>query len=245
MESDFCKTREFKTKHTLQLTGTVFMPRCWHWLGSLAWSLCSSGISISFYAMHITAPFGNFLLLVTSNLSPASMNPYIFSWHVWVTDITLSTLHPAKMLGLFWFHSPEIYFDASFFRYGSSIPSSVLSQVFCWPWPWIATWHQILWDMQSFYPQTPSLRLVERHSERTLQLHVSSSSNAGWNTIDHCGSPFMLWTHGQCEAGRRYSNQQDLRSLCGFHYTLIWHNLHHTGLHWNICNCLQSDSKRS
>ena len=96
-----------------QLNGTVFTPSVLTLIGIPGLESVQFWISISFYAMHITAPFGNFLLLVMIKSEPSLHEPiYLFLAMLWVTDITLSTCILPKMLGLFWFHSPEIYFDA-------------------------------------------------------------------------------------------------------------------------------------
>ena len=96
-----------------QLNGTVFTPSVLTLIGIPGLESMQFWISICFYAMHITAPFGNFLLLVMIKSEPSLHEPiYLFLAMLWVTDITLSTCILPKMLGLFWFHSPEIYFDA-------------------------------------------------------------------------------------------------------------------------------------
>ena len=234
----------------LQHNGTVFMPSVLTLIGIPGLDSMWFWISISFYAMYITAPFGNFLLLVIIKSEPSLHEPiYLFLAMLWVTDITLNTCTLPKMLGIFWFHSPEIYFDA----YLSDVAHPYL------PVYWVrysaghglGLLHGNLWSSDTcnhFYPETPHSDWCWRDTPSSPL--CSSLSNPhqmlAETLLDHCGSPFILWTHGHCEAGsRRYLNQQDLWSLCGFHYTLIWHNLHHFLLHSNIYNCLQSDSKRS
>ena len=63
--------------------------------------------------MYLTAVIGNALLLIIIKSEPSLHEPmYIFLGMLGVTDIALSTSIVPKMLGIFWFHIPEIYFDS-------------------------------------------------------------------------------------------------------------------------------------
>ena len=70
-------------------------------------------IGIPFCAIYLTAVIRNALLLIIIKSEPSLHEPmYIFLGMLGVTDIALSTSIVPKMLGIFWFHIPEIYFDS-------------------------------------------------------------------------------------------------------------------------------------
>lgn len=70
-------------------------------------------IGIPFCGIYIVALLGNFLLLVVIKVERSLHEPmYLFLAMLGATDIALSTCILPKMLGIFWFHLPNIYFDA-------------------------------------------------------------------------------------------------------------------------------------
>ncbi|XP_042639294.1 olfactory receptor 52A1-like [Orycteropus afer afer] len=70
-------------------------------------------IGIPFCAMYLIAMIGNSLLLTIIKSEQSLHEPmYIFLGILEATDIALATSIMPKMLGIFWFHVPEIYFDA-------------------------------------------------------------------------------------------------------------------------------------
>uniref|UniRef100_A0A8C0SRC1 Olfactory receptor n=2 Tax=Canis lupus TaxID=9612 RepID=A0A8C0SRC1_CANLF len=72
---------------------------------------------IPFCAMYIIALFGNSLILVIIKSERSLHEPmYLFLAMLGATDIALSTCILPKMLGIFWFHLPDIYFDACLFQ---------------------------------------------------------------------------------------------------------------------------------
>ncbi|KAF0873217.1 O52A5 protein, partial [Crocuta crocuta] len=74
-------------------------------------------IGIPFCAMYVIAVFGNSLLLVIIKSERSLHEPmYLFLAMLGATDIALSTCILPKMLGIFWFHLPDIYFDACLFQ---------------------------------------------------------------------------------------------------------------------------------
>ncbi|KAB0370880.1 hypothetical protein FD755_017289 [Muntiacus reevesi] len=101
----------------LQLNGTVFMPSVLTLIGIPGLESVQFWIGIPFCAMYIVALFGNFLILVIIKSEHSLHEPmYLFLAMLGVTDIALSTCILPKMLGIFWFHSPEILFDACLFQ---------------------------------------------------------------------------------------------------------------------------------
>ncbi|XP_061295784.1 olfactory receptor 52A1-like [Bos javanicus] len=92
---------------------TVFMPSAFMLIGIPGLESVQCWIGIPFCAMHLTAVIGNALLLTIIKSEPSLHEPmYIFLGMLGVTDIALSTSIVPKMLGIFWFHIPEIYFDS-------------------------------------------------------------------------------------------------------------------------------------
>ncbi|XP_020765948.2 olfactory receptor 52A5-like [Odocoileus virginianus] len=101
----------------LQFNGTVFMPSALTLIGIPGLESVQFWIGIPFCAMYIVALFGNFLILVIIKSEHSLHEPmYLFLAMLGVTDIALSTCILPKMLGIFWFHSPEILFDACLFQ---------------------------------------------------------------------------------------------------------------------------------
>ncbi|XP_006870406.1 PREDICTED: olfactory receptor 52A5-like [Chrysochloris asiatica] len=92
---------------------TIFMPPLLTLIGIPGLESVQFWIGIPFCAMYIIAIFGNFLLLVIIKSERSLHEPmYIFLAMLGATDIALSTCILPKMLGIFWFHLPEIYFEA-------------------------------------------------------------------------------------------------------------------------------------
>ncbi|ELV11518.1 olfactory receptor 52A5 [Tupaia chinensis] len=97
----------------LQLNGTVFMPSVLTLLGIPGLESVQFWIGIPFCAMYVVALFGNFLLLAIIKSERSLHEPmYLFLAMLGATDIALSTCILPKMLGIFWFHMPQIHFDA-------------------------------------------------------------------------------------------------------------------------------------
>ncbi|XP_047548879.1 olfactory receptor 52A5-like [Lutra lutra] len=101
----------------INLNGTVFMPSVLTLIGIPGLESVQFWIGIPFCAMYITALFGNSLLLVIIRSEHSLHEPmYLFLAMLGATDIALSTCILPKMLGIFWFHLPKIYFDACLFQ---------------------------------------------------------------------------------------------------------------------------------
>uniref|UniRef100_A0A9L0K0V1 G-protein coupled receptors family 1 profile domain-containing protein n=1 Tax=Equus asinus TaxID=9793 RepID=A0A9L0K0V1_EQUAS len=67
--------------------------------------------------MYVIALIGNSLLVIIIKSEPSLHEPmYIFLAMLGATDIALSTSIVPTMLGIFWLHLPEIYFDACLFQ---------------------------------------------------------------------------------------------------------------------------------
>ncbi|XP_008708992.2 olfactory receptor 52A5-like [Ursus maritimus] len=100
-----------------KLNGTVFMPSVLTLIGIPGLESVQFWIGIPFCAMYIIALFGNCLLLVIIKSERSLHDPmYLFLAMLGATDIALSTCILPKMLGIFWFHLPKIYFDACLFQ---------------------------------------------------------------------------------------------------------------------------------
>ncbi|XP_008709806.1 olfactory receptor 52A1-like [Ursus maritimus] len=92
---------------------TVFMPSVFTLIGIPGLESVQCLIGIPFCAMYLTAMFGNSMLLIIIKSERSLHEPmYIFLGMLGVTDIALATTIMPKMLGIFWFHVPEIYFDS-------------------------------------------------------------------------------------------------------------------------------------
>ncbi|KAL0629491.1 Olfactory receptor 52A5 [Plecturocebus cupreus] len=97
----------------LKLNGTGFMPSVLTLIGIPGLESVQFWIGIPFCAMYIIAVCGNSLLLVIIKAERSLHEPmYIFLAMLGATDIALSTCILPKMLGVFWFHLSQIYFDA-------------------------------------------------------------------------------------------------------------------------------------
>ncbi|CAO2582460.1 Olfactory receptor 52A5 [Lemmus lemmus] len=97
----------------LTLNGSVFMPSGLTLVGIPGLESVQCWIGIPFCAMYIIALIGNSLILVIIKIEKSLHIPmYIFLAILAVTDIALSTCILPKMLGIFWFHIPQISFDA-------------------------------------------------------------------------------------------------------------------------------------
>ncbi|XP_057606944.1 olfactory receptor 52A1-like [Hippopotamus amphibius kiboko] len=92
---------------------TVFMPSVLTLTGIPGLESVQCWIGIPFCAMYLVAVIGNSLLLIISKSERSLHEPmYTFLGMLGITDIALSTSVVPKMLGIFWFHVPEIYFDS-------------------------------------------------------------------------------------------------------------------------------------
>ncbi|XP_014695439.1 olfactory receptor 52A1-like [Equus asinus] len=96
---------------------TVFMPSMLTLIGIPGLESVQCWIGIPFCAMYLIAVIGNSLLLIIIISERSLHEPmYIFLGVLAVTDMALSTSIVPKMLGIFWFHIPEIYFDSCLFQ---------------------------------------------------------------------------------------------------------------------------------
>ncbi|XP_008708489.1 olfactory receptor 52A1-like [Ursus maritimus] len=92
---------------------TVFMPSVLTLIGIPGLESVQCWIGIPFCAMYLTALIGNSMLLITIVSERSFHEPmYIFLGMLGVTDIALATTIMPKMLGILWFHVPEINFDS-------------------------------------------------------------------------------------------------------------------------------------
>ncbi|XP_025315722.1 olfactory receptor 52A5-like [Canis lupus dingo] len=100
-----------------KLNGTIFMPPVLTLIGIPSLESVQFWIGIPFCDMYIIALFGNSLLLIIIKSERSLHEPmYLFLAMLGATDIALSTCILPKMLGIFWFHLPDIYFDACLFQ---------------------------------------------------------------------------------------------------------------------------------
>ncbi|XP_058162405.1 olfactory receptor 52A5-like [Dasypus novemcinctus] len=92
---------------------SVFMPSVLTFIGIPGLESVQCWIGIPFCIMYLIAVIGNSLILVVIKFENSLHKPmYIFLAMLGATDIALSTCILPKMLGIFWFHLPEIYFEA-------------------------------------------------------------------------------------------------------------------------------------
>ncbi|XP_048073314.1 olfactory receptor 52A1-like [Ursus arctos] len=92
---------------------TVFMPSVFTLIGIPGLESVQCWIGIPFCAMYLFALIGNSMLLIFIRSERSLHEPmYIFVAMLGVTDIALATTIMPKMLGIFWFHVPEIYFES-------------------------------------------------------------------------------------------------------------------------------------
>ncbi|XP_006885729.1 PREDICTED: olfactory receptor 52A5-like [Elephantulus edwardii] len=97
----------------LTTNGSVFMPFIMTLVGIPGLEPVQCWIGIPFCAMYIIAVIGNSLILSIIKSEKSLHKPmYIFLAMLGGTDIALSTCILPKMLGIFWFNLPEIYFEA-------------------------------------------------------------------------------------------------------------------------------------
>ncbi|XP_007956612.1 olfactory receptor 52A5-like [Orycteropus afer afer] len=96
----------------LKLSGTIFMPPLLTLIGIPGLESVQFWIGIPFCVMYIIGIFGNSLLLVIIKSEHSLHEPmYLFLAMLGATDIALSTSILPKMLGIYWFHLPEIHFE--------------------------------------------------------------------------------------------------------------------------------------
>ncbi|XP_075404696.1 olfactory receptor 52A1-like [Tenrec ecaudatus] len=92
---------------------TVFMPSVLTLVGIPGLESVQCWIGIPFFVMYLMAMIGNFLLLTIIQSQRSLHEPmYMFLGMLGTTDIGLATSIIPKMLGVFWFHMTEIYFDS-------------------------------------------------------------------------------------------------------------------------------------
>uniref|UniRef100_A0A8C9JB66 Olfactory receptor n=1 Tax=Panthera tigris altaica TaxID=74533 RepID=A0A8C9JB66_PANTA len=98
---------------------TVFRPSVLMLIGIPGLETVQCWIGIPFCVMYLIAMIGNSLLLIIIKSERSLHEPmYIFVGMLGVTDIVLGTSIVPKMLGIFWFHVPEIYFDSCLLQMG-------------------------------------------------------------------------------------------------------------------------------
>ncbi|XP_014695436.1 olfactory receptor 52A1-like [Equus asinus] len=96
---------------------TIFMPSMLALIGIPGLESVQCWIGIPFCVMYLTAVIGNSLLLIIIVSERSLHEPmYIFLGMLAVIDIALGTSIVPKMLGIFWFHIQEIYFDSCLFQ---------------------------------------------------------------------------------------------------------------------------------
>ncbi|XP_046928286.1 olfactory receptor 52A1-like [Lynx rufus] len=92
---------------------TVFMPSVLTLIGIPGLETVQCWIGIPFCVMYLIAIIGNSMLLIIIRSERSLHEPmYIFVGMLGVTDIALATTIMPKMLGIFWFRVPDIYFDS-------------------------------------------------------------------------------------------------------------------------------------
>ncbi|XP_027798622.2 olfactory receptor 52A5-like [Marmota flaviventris] len=97
----------------LTFNGSFFMPSVFTLVGIPGLESVQCWIGIPFCAMYVIAVIGNSLILVIIKKENSLHIPmYIFLAMLAATDMALSTCILPKMLGIFWFHWPEISFHA-------------------------------------------------------------------------------------------------------------------------------------
>ncbi|XP_003465411.2 olfactory receptor 52A1-like, partial [Cavia porcellus] len=96
---------------------TVCMPSVLTLIGIPGLESVQCWIRIPFCAMYLIAMIGNALFLLTIR-SERSLHQsmYIFLAMLGATDILLATCIMPNMLGVFWFHLPDINFDCCLFQ---------------------------------------------------------------------------------------------------------------------------------
>ncbi|XP_006885730.1 PREDICTED: olfactory receptor 52A5-like [Elephantulus edwardii] len=95
------------------INGSVFMPSILILIGIPGLESVQCWIGIPFSIMYLVAVIGNSFILVIIKCEKSLHKPmYIFLAMLGGTDIALSTCILPKMLGIFWFNLPEIYFES-------------------------------------------------------------------------------------------------------------------------------------
>lgn len=103
----------------LTFNGSVFMPSVLTLIGIPGLESVQCWIGIPFCVMYLIALSGNSLILVIVKHENCLHRPmYIFLAMLGATDIALSTCILPKMLGIFWFHLPDISFEACLLQMG-------------------------------------------------------------------------------------------------------------------------------
>ncbi|XP_003465423.1 olfactory receptor 52A1-like [Cavia porcellus] len=96
---------------------TVFMPSVLTLISIPGLESVQCWIGIPFCAMYLIAMIGNALLLLIIRSERSLHQPmYIFLAMLGATDIVLAASIMPKMLGVFWFHLPDIDFDCCLFQ---------------------------------------------------------------------------------------------------------------------------------
>ncbi|XP_022377799.1 olfactory receptor 52A1-like [Enhydra lutris kenyoni] len=160
---------------------TVFLPSVLTLIGIPGLESVQCWIGIPFCAMYLFALIGNSVLLIIIISEHSLHEPmYIFLGMLGVTDIVLGTSIVPKMLGIFWFHVPEIYFDSCLLQMGlihtfECIESGILLAMaldryvaICYPLRHGAIFtHQLVTQigavvtLRAAIPATPSLVLIK------------------------------------------------------------------------------------
>lgn len=97
----------------LTFNDSVFMPSVLTLIGIPGLESVQCWIGIPFCTMYLIAVTGNSLIIAIIKYENSLHKPmYIFLAMLGATDIALSTCILPKMLGIFWLHLPQIYFEA-------------------------------------------------------------------------------------------------------------------------------------
>ncbi|XP_053418528.1 olfactory receptor 52A1-like [Nycticebus coucang] len=92
---------------------TIYMPSVLTLIGIPGLESVQGWIGIPFCAMFLIAMIGNTILLIVIKSERGLHEPmYIFLGMLAATDIALASSIVPKMLGIFWFNMPEIFFDS-------------------------------------------------------------------------------------------------------------------------------------
>ncbi|XP_003781032.1 olfactory receptor 52A1-like [Otolemur garnettii] len=92
---------------------TIYMPSVLTLIGIPGLESVQRWIGIPFCTMFLIAVIGNVVLLMVIRSERSLHEPmYIFLGMLGATDIALTSSIVPKMLGIFWFNMPEIYFDS-------------------------------------------------------------------------------------------------------------------------------------
>ncbi|XP_062950992.1 olfactory receptor 52A5-like [Cynocephalus volans] len=103
----------------LTFNGSIFLPSVLTLIGIPGLESVQCWIGIPFCAMYLIAVMGNSLIFIIIKYENSLHIPmYIFLSMLAATDIALSTCILPKMLGIFWFHLPQISFDTCLLQMG-------------------------------------------------------------------------------------------------------------------------------